>query len=277
MRDFFSAMCMSVSFFTILPAPSRLEWTQARIRWLPVLLPFAGLTAGLAVWAAGLLLLWIPVGLPLKAALLVICWNAVTGGLHLDAWMDAADGFFSRRDREQRLRIMSDPATGAFAVMAAGLLFLLQYGMMQELLAAIPGLETGPAAIHGITAPALAALPYFLAPFLLSRTGAAWMIYHVPFAKKEGLAAMYGAATRMRDGPLLVIPLSLAVFLAGWLGIQYAAVIGTTGVAFLVLALYAVSVQKHFGGITGDLLGAFITLCETLTQLALLIGRSLWS
>lgn len=277
MKDLAAAFLMSVSFFTALPAPTHVEWTKARIRWLPLMLPFAGLLAGLAVWLSACLLLAIPLGVPLKAALLTICWNAATGGLHLDAWMDAADGFFSRRDREERLRIMSDPATGAFGVMAAGMLFLLQYGMMQELLEQLPHLTADPAGPVGPTAPYAAALPFFLAPFLLSRTGAAWMIYFLPFAKKEGLAAMYRDTARKSDAPWLSAPLALAIGVAGMLGVSEAGVVLAVLIAFAALAGFSSTMRRHFGGITGDLLGAYITGSEALALLALLVGRSLWS
>ena len=52
---------------------------------------------------------WTPFS-PLAAAFFV--WLALivlTGGIHLDGWMDASDAFFSYRDKQKRLEIMKDP------------------------------------------------------------------------------------------------------------------------------------------------------------------------
>ena len=72
--------------------------------------PLLGLLQG--IFYAGsivCLLNWTPFS-PLAAAFFV--WLAlifVTGGIHLDGWMDASDAFFSYRDKEKRLEIMKDP------------------------------------------------------------------------------------------------------------------------------------------------------------------------
>src|SRR5699024_3005102 len=49
----------------------------------------------------------------------------LTGGIHLDGWIDASDAFFSYRDVKKRLQIMEDPRVGAFGVL--GLLFFFSF------------------------------------------------------------------------------------------------------------------------------------------------------
>lgn len=51
----------------------------------------------------------------------------ITGGIHIDGYMDTVDAFSSYSDREKKLAIMKDPHTGAFAVIyfaIYGLIFL---------------------------------------------------------------------------------------------------------------------------------------------------------
>lgn len=57
------------------------------------------------------------VGPPLVAAGLVIAVDlGLTGMLHVDGIADSADGLLAPMDRARRLRVMADPATGAFGV-----------------------------------------------------------------------------------------------------------------------------------------------------------------
>lgn len=51
----------------------------------------------------------------------------ITGGIHIDGFMDTSDAFGSYGDRDKKLAIMKDPHTGAFAVIkfaVYGLLFV---------------------------------------------------------------------------------------------------------------------------------------------------------
>lgn len=52
----------------------------------------------------------------------------ITGMLHLDGFMDVCDAILSRRSKEEKLRILKDSATGAFAVIPLVILFFLQFG-----------------------------------------------------------------------------------------------------------------------------------------------------
>ena len=57
----------------------------------------------------------------------------------MDGFLDAADGIFSRRDRQKRLEIMKDPHCGPFAVLCCGGLLLLELGAWCQL-ASVPKL-----------------------------------------------------------------------------------------------------------------------------------------
>ena len=59
------------------------------------------------------------------AALLPII---LSGGFHMDGFLDATDAIFSRRDRDRKLEIMKDPHCGPFAVLSCAALLLLELG-----------------------------------------------------------------------------------------------------------------------------------------------------
>ena len=58
-------------------------------------------------------------------------WLA-TGFLHLDGFMDSCDAILSRRDLEERRRILKDPHTGSFAVISLVILTILSLGAFYE-------------------------------------------------------------------------------------------------------------------------------------------------
>ena len=88
------------------------------------------------------------------------------------------------------------------------------------------------------------------------------MLYFFPYAKEEGLAKMYGGELKKTMG---IIPLVLLL-------VATAIMIFTNGISALIIpgiaafyyCFYYLSSKKNFGGITGDLLGAFLEVSEML-------------
>ncbi|RKD24942.1 cobalamin 5'-phosphate synthase [Ammoniphilus oxalaticus] len=124
----------ALAFLTRLPVPHRSlserDWQRS-----PAYYPLVGVVIGLLLWAAGagfLLLFsdW------LAAVLVLVFWVFLTGGLHLDGWMDVADGLGSHRSPEQMREIMKDSRVGAMGVLAAVLLFLVKWVSIRELIGA---------------------------------------------------------------------------------------------------------------------------------------------
>ena len=247
-----AATAMALAFLTILPMP-QVEWTPARLRYFPLVLPLVGLVLGLLTSATFALLLRWKAAVFLRAVLLALGCLAVTGGLHMDGLMDACDAFFSRKDRESRLAILSDTHVGAFAVMGCASVLLLKTGIFVELL-------TDPSA-SGTTflTAALTLIPVY------SRTGMG-LLFYLPFAREDGLARMLGGARLPRDRRFLLAAyfLSSAAFLP-LLGSRWLIIPLTGGLFFLVYRLFCLRI---FGGISGDLMGAFAELSETLMLLA---------
>ena len=56
----------------------------------------------------------------------------VTGGIHMDGFMDTMDAVHSYGDRTKKLEILKDPHLGAFAVICAAVYLLLYTGSMYE-------------------------------------------------------------------------------------------------------------------------------------------------
>ena len=151
--------------------------------------------------------------------------------------MDTCDAIFSHRDRDTRLRILSDTHAGSFAVMGCVIVLMAKTLLFSELLT----LSADPVTVAIIPA--------------LSRLGMGLLITNLPFAKTGGLAVILGSSRKRRDNLAFTV-IFLALTLVGGLAVT---------VAFtLWLAVHVVICVKLFGGITGDLLGAFVESSEVI-------------
>jgi adenosylcobinamide-GDP ribazoletransferase len=224
---------------TILPVPGR---DAASFSSALPFFPLVGALVGAALW--GLLLAcgqlpdggW-PVG---AAAGAVVGGIVLTRGLHLDGLADWADGFGGGRDREGTLRIMKDPATGAFGVLAIAAVLLLKFAAVSQLATLGTGL-------------------WLVAAAVVSRTVPVDLIVWLPYARAEGGKA----APFVRDARAghLVLALAAAAALAvGVFGPLGAAALGAGG---LLGRLFGLWCRRRVGGVTGDLLGAASELTET--------------
>jgi len=249
MKDFLCSIVIAFSFLTAIPLPM-LEWTEKRIKYLPWLMPVVGL--GIGFLGYGLFLLLSKLGLSAfsKAVVMVLFFMAITGGLHLDGLMDTADAYFSRRSIEQKLQIMKDSRVGAFAVMTLVSLLLIKTALFYEL----------------FSRNFRESILLLLIPFL-ARVFQAFVLCFFPYAKKDGLAVMFGQMKRKGLVSGLAVSLILAImlinFLAGVKGLLIKELL-----LLLCLTLFTVfyyfSAKKNFGGITGDIVGAYVEMAEVL-------------
>src|SRR3954463_15325560 len=127
-------LIMSIQFFTSIPIPYEVPMDRVHIEKAIKTFPLLGLLQG--IFYASLLYVftnWTPFS-PLAAAFTV--WLSIiilTGGLHLDGWMDASDAFFSYRDQVKRLEIMKDPRIGAFGVFSVMVLLSARFLFIYEI------------------------------------------------------------------------------------------------------------------------------------------------
>lgn len=209
-----------------------------------------GLLIGVPIAA---LLQWAPVGVaaarvPLLAAGAVMVVNAlVTRMIHLDGLADVADGWWTGEDAAERLRVMRDPAVGAFGVSVVVLTLIVQAGALSAILAA------------------RSTLPLALVP-ALGRSAVASACWFGRPARPDGLGRIFIGPPPRRA--LVAGGLSLvAVSAAAWV------LTGRTGAAFVIAGLVVAALVPHavgrrFGGMTGDVLGASCVLVETVLYAA---------
>ena len=165
------------------------------------------------------------------------------------------DALFSRRDREKKLGILKDTHTGAFAVIFGGL-YLILYA------AACTELDEGSALLTAIG-------------FILSRALSGLSTATFPEARKHGMLADF-----MKDARKKTVAVCMLVifFLAAFLELLFGGICGDVVVITTVLIFlwYRHMAVQEFGGVTGDLAGFFLQICELGILLAAVIGKAVF-
>lgn len=233
---------IAFSMYSKLPVP-QVRWEQESMEYMFCFFPLVGAVSGVFLllwWKLAELLLLTPA---LTAAVCVVLPLLITGGIHMDGFCDTADALASNQNRERRLEILKDPCAGVFAVIACAGYLLLQFGVWYQ------GVLSG---IHPVC--------ILLIP-VLSRTLSGIAAVTRKNARGSGLLAVF---TQAQAGQ--TVRLSLGLWLAVCVVLLLYGNLRAGGITLLAAAgtylyYYRLS-EKEFGGITGDLAGWFLQLCE---------------
>ncbi len=231
---------LAVSMYSAIPVRQS-DWREEDMRYMLCFFPWVGAVIG------GLLFLWkglcdrFFVGDLCRTLIGAAIPLAVTGGFHVDGFMDTMDAFCSCRSKEQKLAILKDPHIGAFSVIRLALYGLVFLGALSEI--RDDGLFTG-----------------VCGGFFLARCLSGIAVVSFPGAKKEGMLfqSADNARKRVVQGALCVQGTLCAAFMlwqSPWAGLSVAA-------ALLAFGYYYDRTKKELGGITGDTAGYFVLLCE---------------
>ena len=236
------SFCIALSMYSRLPVP-RVAWLEENRTYALCFFPVVGAFIGLFWLLWFLLARLLGFGAILNAAVASLIPLAVSGGIHMDGFLDTADALGSHAPRERMLEIMKDPHVGASALIAGIVYALLAFALWTEV---------------DIASPALFAL--LLIP-VLSRALSALAVATFQSAKGDGLLVAFQKAA---DIKILRIISALWILTAAAIMIWRAS-LGGGAILLTVLAsfvVYRVMSYKRFGGTTGDLAGWFVQVCE---------------
>lgn len=250
MKSLWNSLIVAFSMYSKIPMP-RAEWTKESMKYSMCFFPWIGLVIGALEFGWYHLSVYLGVGTLLRSAVLILLPVAVTGGIHLDGLLDTADAMSSWREKERRLEILKDSHAGAFAIIIGIAYFVLCLGAASEV-----SEET---------------LPVLCLIFGISRTYSGLSVENFPNANPKGTAAIFEKnSLKHRVNGTLIIYLVLFCGVAVWInplqGILLAAAAALTFLYYHHMAL------KYFGGITGDLAGFFVSICELVMLLTVIIG-----
>ncbi|MEM9770600.1 MAG: adenosylcobinamide-GDP ribazoletransferase [Cyanobacteria bacterium P01_D01_bin.73] len=237
-------------FYTAIPLPA--SWPvnfRAIARWAPTIGVMIGAGLGGLNWGLAIagMSAW-----P-RAALIIGAWAWITGGLHLDGAMDAADGL-AVMDRERRLEVMADSVVGAFGAISLGILLLLKA-------TALGGLDDG------------SQWMVLMAAAGWGRWGQLMAIARYPYLRAEGKGKFHrdeiqGWQEGLVPGIGLIVPGAIAGMVTGRWELIWALTVGGGAIALGTGAWF----NRQLGGHTGDTYGAVVEWTEAL----ILVWSTLW-
>lgn len=241
--------------YSRIPMP-RIEWKEENRRYALGFFPLVGVVQGVLLVLWRLICNWMGLTGLLFAVGAVILPVAVNGGIHLDGYCDVTDARASYAEQQRRLEILKDPHIGSFAVIRVCLYLLAQTALFTQ--------------ITTLRETALIACS-----FVLSRALSGLSAVTFRAAKKDGTLQSFVRPSHRR------ITVGMTVFFAilavtGMLICSPVCEIATliaTGVVFLY---YRHIAYRDFGGITGDLCGWFLQLCEIGCIAAAVLSQKLW-
>ncbi|QVK19334.1 adenosylcobinamide-GDP ribazoletransferase [Mycoplasmatota bacterium] len=250
MKKLFKRFIMTVGFFTTIRVPF-IEWNEEDNKYMPIFIPLIGVVIALFLYVVILLIDYLNFSSLFGSMLIVVFFIFITGGLHLDAFMDTCDAHFSRRDIPKKLLIMKDSNIGAFAAVYLFVLLCSKLVIINEIIIQ-----------NKLT------LVILLIP-IISRLFQSILLLNTKFAKEDSLASMYGKLNKKYQVYFILYFILVVTF--GFIINQIYITIFMILIALIYLFIYRKFALKQFGGITGDIIGAYIEITEVLLFLGVLI------
>lgn len=239
------SLCIAFSMYSKIPMPS-VSWEEKNMKYVMCFFPWIGIVIGACMYGLWMLRSWISVFIPFPVFALTgtVVPVLLTGGIHMDGFMDTMDALHSYQSRERKLEILKDSHIGAFACISLLCEMFLYAAALYLLLTQRQMLMLG-------------------IGFFLSRTLSALALITVKSAKKDGLLYTFASSAHRRIVTgVLFFWLFLAVMAAYVLYGRWG--VGCIAVSLPVFFYYEVMAYRQFGGLTGDLAGWFVTVYELL-------------
>ncbi len=250
LKSLFSAFLM----YSRIPMP-KVEWKEENRRYSLCFFSMIGAVTG------GLFLLWrllcIKLGFNslLYGAVSVLIPIIVTGGIHIDGFCDVIDAKSSYGDREKRLEIMKDSHIGAFAVLNLCMYMIVQTALFAQ--------------VNNRKTAVIVALG-----FVLSRSMSGFSAVTFKSAKTEGSLQSFVKSAHKKITVSVTAVSALLCFCGMILTDRFSGIVSTV-TALCVMLYYRKFSYKTFGGITGDLCGWFLQVCEISVLASAVVSDSL--
>lgn len=236
--------------YSRIPMP-RVNWSEENRRVSLCFFPLIGVVIGLMLAAWFWLCVKRNIGPVLRGAFGAMIPLLVTGGIHMDGFMDVSDALASWQTKERRLEILKDSHVGAFAVMYCAMYLLTMAGLLSEATAKDA--------------------PLLCACFVCSRAMSAWTSVRFKSARQDGMLNSF-TRTAKRCAVTICAAVYLLICLMVWILTGGLMALWLAGAAALCVLVYRRMAYKQFGGVTGDLAGWLVQVTELTLITVIVIG-----
>ena len=234
------ALVIAFSTYSKIPMP-QIEWNDDRMRYSVCFFPLVGAVIGFIFWLWMWLCETFGFGLLLKGAVAAVIPIIISGGIHMDGFIDVMDARSSWQPKERKLEILKDPHVGAFAIIGCICYMLMFAGFASE------------ATFSDAVLLAQA--------FILSRALSGYALVTLRGAKTSGLLNSFKSNAQKNS-----VKISMLVYVVACSAVciyisPIQTLCGLLACGFCLIYYWKMS-YKQFGGITGDLAGYFTHICE---------------
>ncbi len=241
----------ALRFLTIIPLPLRREVSLKELGRSLGYFPLIGLVIGLLLAGLNWLLsLVLPSGV--VSVLLIVFLVVISGGLHLDGFVDTCDGLARHRTVEERLGAMRDSRAGAFGIIGVVLLLLLKYICLDSI-------------------PEVSKMSSLIFMPVVGRWAMVYAIFAHPYARPSGLGKVFKQEASLKHFVLATLVMLIVALLLpplfSWLNLAIIVFV------FAVTVAISTYLKHQFSGLTGDTYGAINEVAEV----GVLILASLFS
>lgn len=231
---------IALSMYSRIPVP-RVNWEKENMRYAMCFFPMIGVAIGAVMYLVGWLLDKVAVGTLFRGVVFTLIPIIITGGIHMDGFMDTMDALGSWGDREKKLEILKDSHAGAFAILGMGCYLVWSVAVWSEL----------PAEVLRVCS----------VSFVLSRALSGFSVVTFPAARNSGLLKMFQDGAQKK-----VVRITMCLYVAAaviMMAVMNArAMTGAVTGVMIAFLYYIVVSRKQFGGVTGDLAGFFLETAE---------------
>ena len=246
---------IAFSLYFKIPMP-KVVWNQKNMKYALCFFPLVGAVIGIIMWMIGNWLLDAEVSQLFFAVSMTLIPVIISGGIHMDGFLDTVDALSSYGEKEKKLEILKDPHAGAFAILGSSIYFLWSVGIWSE------------ACTHNANRSALLIIACSV---VFSRALSGLSIVSFRLAKNSGLAAAFqDGAQRKRVGITMAGYCIIIGAIMLWINMQLGIIAISCGA--LAFGYHRYISYEKFGGITGDLAGYFLQICELLIVTGVILG-----
>lgn len=243
MMRLLKAFAISFSLYSKIPMP-QFEWGDKDMKYSLIFFPWVGLV----ILGLDFLIYKGCLGLDIPGIVFALLWAVVpllvTGGFHVDGFMDVEDALKSYASPEKKLEIMKDPHIGAFAVIrfaTVGLIYVCALILL---------------ALWGSSEAVLV----FGFGFVIARALSGIGVLTIKSAKKDGMLKKESEV----EGNAVLFTLIAEALVAFGAAVLINPILGGVTIVSYVICFWGYKYKciREFGGVTGDTAGYFVVKSE---------------